>query len=179
LRETVKIWKQEVLTGYDQDERAFVIGHRDFKYTQIPARDGKAHGTIKRSNRYPNCSFFTHWTNLDDRISWPVEVDTSGDYAVELYYTCAPADVGSVIELSLGQSRVCGKITQAHDPPLLGAENDRVQRTESYVKDFLPLKLGTIHLHQGTGELVLRALSMPGSQVMDFRLLMLTRVDQD
>ena len=38
------------------------------------------------------------------------------------------------------------------------------------------MKLGRIHLHQGKGELVLRALSMPGSQVMDFRLLMLTRV---
>ena len=44
------------------------------------------------------------------------------------------------------------------------------------MKDFRPLKLGTIHLHQGAGELVLRALSMPGFQVMDFRLLMLKRV---
>jgi len=176
LREAVKTWKQEVLVGYDQDERAFVIGHRDSQYTQIPARDGKAHGTIKRSNLYPNCSFFTHWTSLDDRITWPVEVDTSGDYAVEVYYTCPGADVGSVIELSLGESRVQGQITTAHEPPLQGAENDRVARMESYVKDFRPLKLGTIHLHKGKGELVLRALSMPGSQVMDFRLLMFTRV---
>jgi arylsulfatase A-like enzyme len=176
LRKAVETWKQEVLAGYDQDKRAFVIGHRDFKYTQIPARDGKAHGTIKRSNRYPNCSFFTHWTSLDDKISWPVEVDTSGDYAVEVYYTCLDADVGSVIELSLGDSRVQGQITSAHDPSLQGAENDRVKRTESYVKDFRPLTLGTIHLQQGRGELVLRALSKPGAQVMDFRLLMLTRV---
>jgi len=175
LREAVKTWKQEVLAGYDQDERAFVIGHRDSRYTQIPARDGKTHGTIKRSNRFPNCSFFTHWTSLEDRITWPVQVDTSGDYEVELYYTCPASDVGSVIELSLGNSRVRSQITQAHDPPLRGAENDRVERTESYVKDFRPLKLGTIHLHKGKGELVLRALSMPGSQVMDFRLLMLTR----
>ncbi len=55
-------------------------------------------------------------------------------------------------------------------------ENDRDQRTESYVKDFKPLKIGTIHLKKGIGTLTLKALEMPGSQVMDFRLMMLKRV---
>jgi hypothetical protein len=39
------------------------------------------------------------------------------------------------------------------------------------------LKAGTIALTQGPGQLVLRALDIPGRQVMDCRLLMLTRVD--
>ena len=55
---------------------------------------------------------------------------------------------------------------------------DRVKRQESYVKDFRPMKLGTIRLQNGPGELTLRALHIPGSQVMDFRLLTLTRVDE-
>ena len=46
---------------------------------------------------------------------------------------------------------------------------------ESYVKDFKPLQLGTIDLPQGKGTLTLRALDNPGGQVMEFRLLMLTR----
>ncbi len=37
------------------------------------------------------------------------------------------------------------------------------------------MQLGTLHLEQGRGELTLRALEIPGSQVMDFRLMMLTR----
>ena len=39
------------------------------KFTQIPARDGTAHGNIKRSNMWPNCSYFTNWTSLDDSIN--------------------------------------------------------------------------------------------------------------
>ncbi|MFC1760765.1 hypothetical protein ACFL6U_01640 [Planctomycetota bacterium] len=51
------------------------------------------------------------------------------------------------------------------------------QRRESYVKDFHPLQLGTLHLQQGSGELRLQALDMPHRQVMEFRLLMLSRVE--
>ena len=37
--------------------------------------------------------------------------------------------------------------------------------------------LGVIDLKKGKGELTLKALDMAGSQVMEFRLIMLTRVD--
>ena len=53
LSQAAQTWKKEVLTGYDQDERPFLIGHPDYTYTQIPARDGTAHGNIQRSNRFP------------------------------------------------------------------------------------------------------------------------------
>jgi len=56
-------------------------------------------------------------------------------------------------------------------------ENDRVQRTNSYIKDFRSLKAGTIKLAKGKGELTLKALEIPGSQVMDFRLMMLTKIN--
>ncbi len=171
-------WKREVLAGYDQDDRPFLVGHSDYRYTQIPARDGIAHGGIKRSNRFPNCSFFTNWTSVDDRITWDAEVTASGDYDVEIYYTCPQQDVGSEIELSFNGARLQGQITQAHDPPLRGGEHDRVARQESYVKDFKSMKLGTIRLQAGKGELTLRALEIPGSQVMDFRLIMFTRVEK-
>lgn len=176
LNQAVKAWKGQVLAGYDQDDRPFLIGHPDYKYTQIPARDGVAHGNIERSNRFPNCSFFTNWTSLEDKITWTAQVGASGTYEVEIHYACPAGDVGSTIELSFGDSKLRGKITEAHDPPLRGGEHDRVERAESYVKDFKALKLGTIDLKEGKGELTLRALTMPGSQVMEFRLIMLTRV---
>jgi hypothetical protein len=176
LSQAAKAWRQEVLDGYDRDERPFLIGHPDYRYTQLPARDGTAHGNIKRSNRFPPCSFFTNWTSLDDKITWETEVAASGAYEVAIHYTCSAGDVGSTIELQFNNSRLAGQITQAHNPPLRGGEHDRVERQESYVKDFRSMKLGTIHLKKGKGELVLRALEIPGSQVMDFRLMMLTRV---
>ncbi len=176
LRKAAAKFKQEVVAEYANQPRPFLIGHTDYDFTQLPARDGKAHGNIKRSNRFPNCSFFTNWTGLDDKITWDAEVAAAGRDEVEVYYTCPKADVGSTIELSINGSRLRGRVTTAHDPPLRGAEHDRVARGESYVKDFKPLKLGTIELEKGRGELTLRAMEIPGSQVMDFRLMMFTEV---
>ncbi len=171
-------WNKEVASQLNkEDKRTFPLGHPDFAYTQLPARDGVAHGQIKRSNQYPNCSFFTHWTSIDDEITWDVDVVADGDFEVVLYYTCPKKDIGSTFELALGESRITSQITEAHDPPLQGMEHDKVKRIESYVKDFKPLKLGTMHLKKGSGQLRLKALDIPGEQVMDFRLMMFTRVD--
>ena len=169
-------WEKEVLAEYGElDNCPFPVGHPDYTFTQIPARDGIPSGHIKRSNRYPNCSFFTNWTSTEDYISWDVEVLTDGEFEVVLYYTCPAEDVGSTIELEFGSNRLSGKITEAHNPPLAGMENDRVLRIESYVKDFIPWHMGTIQLQKGEGKLRLRALDIPGSQVLDFRLLMFER----
>ena len=103
---------------------------------------------------------------------------TPGKYEAVLSYTCAEADVGSTVELTFGKASVRAKVSEAHDPPLVGAEDDRVPRGhESYVKDFAPLPLGTIELPAGRGTLVLKALSVPGRQVMDLRSLRLTLVE--
>lgn len=177
LKEEAARWRDEVLAGYDQDERPFVIGHPDVSWTQVPARDGTAHGNIKRSNKFPNCSYFLNWTNVEDKITWEVEVGAAGDYEVELWYACPEKDTGSTVELSFGDQSVTGTITEAHDPPLIGTENDRVERAESYVKNFRPMKLGTLHLEEGPGTLTLNALEKPGDQVMEFRLMMLRRTE--
>jgi arylsulfatase A-like enzyme len=176
LRKAQEKFKRDVVAGYDQDDRAFIIGHPDYKYTQIPARDGTAHGNIKRSNKFPNCSFFTNWVSLEDKITWTAEVGANGKYQVELHYACPKKDVGSTIELNFNDASLRAKLTEAHDPPLRGHENDRVKRVESYAKDFKSVNLGTIELQKGSGELTLKALKIPGSQAMEFRLLMLTRV---
>lgn len=177
LATAVDEWGADVLTGISVDQRRFPVGHPDFKYTQLPARDGKGHGNVVRSNKFPNNTFFTHWRSVDDKIIWDVEVLSEGDYEVEIHYTCPLKDVGATFQLSLGTHNVTAKITEAHDPPLKGMENDRVERMESYVKDFKPLKMGTIRLKKGIGELTLKGIDIPGTQVMDFRMLMLTRVD--
>jgi len=170
-------WEREVLSELpEKDSRSFPIGHPDFSFTQIPSRDGTAYGNILRSNRHANCTFFSNWTSITDSICWEAEVLESGEYEVELYYSCPAEDVGSVFQLSFGRGKLRGTITEAHDPPLTGMENDRTPRGESYVKDFKRMPVGSIRLEKGEGLLTLKALEIPGSQVMDFRLLMLKRL---
>ena len=179
LQRQAKEFRQQMLSEYGKpfDKRPFVIGYGGTSLTQVPARDGVGHGNIKRSNRFPNDSFFEDWTSVNDFISWECEVGASGLYRAEIFYSCPKEDVGSTVELVFGDSTLTGEISVPHDPPLTGMENDRFKRTESYVKDFKRMTLGEIQLEEGEGTLMLRAKRIPGDTVMDFRLLLLTRVD--
>ncbi|MEN9402099.1 MAG: hypothetical protein RL091_802, partial [Verrucomicrobiota bacterium] len=162
LRQAVAAWKQEVSPRDASDHRPFPVGYRIMPHTELPAGDGVPHGAVKRSARWPNSSYFTHWTTTDDRLTWEVEVATAGRYRATVYYACPAADVGSTIELSLAGSRLAAVLDRPNDPPLVGPAEDRVPRDESYTKDFRPFDLGTIELAAGRGELSLRALKIPG-----------------
>ncbi len=158
-----------------KDDRPFPVGYAEFATTILPARDGVPYGNVRRSARAPNCSYFTNWVSADDKITWDVEVANSGNYQAVIYYTCAEENVGSTIELRFNRSRIQGKVTEPHDPPLVGEEFDRVSRGgESYVKKFRALRIGVFRLEKGRGQLTLRALDVPGKQVMDVRAVMLT-----
>jgi hypothetical protein len=68
LSQAVVSWRKEVLKDYRKTKRPFTVGHPDFAITQLPARDAKASGKIKRSNRFPNDSYFTNWTTTEGSI---------------------------------------------------------------------------------------------------------------
>jgi arylsulfatase A-like enzyme len=175
LKEDVLRWKSDVLTGIKRGATVFPVGHPAFKTTQLPARDAQPKGGITRSNRHPNSTFFTNWKTLQDAIVWEVEVLEAGTFEAEIYYTCAPANVGSTVQLVLGNAQLTAQIAEAHNPPLRGMENDRSPRIESYVKDFKLLKIGKIQLSKGKGQLIFKALQIKGEEVMDFRTLVLRR----
>jgi hypothetical protein len=156
------------------DSRPFLVGHPDWPSTWLPARDGVPAGQVRRSSRHPNCTFFTNWRSKDDRMAWDVEVLTSGLYQAVAWYTCPAGEVGSMVELSMGGSSVRAKVDEAFDPPLWDRD-DRVPRTEGYLKEFRQLKLGTLKLDKGRGQLVLRATDIPAGGVMDLRAIELTR----
>jgi arylsulfatase A-like enzyme len=176
LADAVARWKRDVLGDLNRKEdRPFTVGYRQFPRTPLPARDGVPRGNVRRSAGAPNCSFFTNWTGPDDRITWDIDVATAGRYEVTVYYTCAREDVGSRVEVSFREGRLAGTVAEAHDPPLRGAEHDRVPRQgESYVKDFAPLRLGALDLEKGRGLLTLRAVHIPGKRVMDVRGVLLS-----
>lgn len=160
----------------ETDNRPITLGHPDFEYTQIPARDGIAHGNIKRSNRHPNNTFFTNWKSEKDSITWDIDVLEDGKFEVEIYYTLAEEDAGVAVQLLNGTSMLVTRITEGHDPPLTGMENDRDPRQESYVKDFKTKRLGEIFLRKGRRSMTLKAPRIPGKAAMDVRLLLFKRL---
>ena len=179
LREAIADFKTDVLSDYNttNEGRPFVICHKDYRWTQVPARDGTAHGNIIRSNKFPNCSYFLNWISTKDKITWPAHVQHTGRYRVYLHYTCKKENVGCRVQLSFNDSTISQKIVESHDPPVVGANEDRFVRVESYVKYFREIDLGIIELDAGAGELSLTIPEMPGDEGIEFRLLMFERLE--
>jgi arylsulfatase A-like enzyme len=155
------------------DDRPYPVGYAEFPWTPLPARDGVPHGSVRRSATSPNSTFFTNWTSTGDRMTWDIEVNRTGNYQVEVHYTCAAADLGSIVEISFNGARATARVTEAWDPPFRD-QNDRVPRTQSQMKEFRPLSFGSVRLEKGCGLLTLQAPEIAGKQVMDVRLVALT-----
>jgi hypothetical protein len=179
LGAALRAWLDETQPKPSQSAptRPITVGHPEERQTQLPARDAQPRGSVVRSNRFPNCTYMTHWTTApEDEITWDVEVLEGGAFEVQMYYACAQESVGSELELRFGDQRLQATIDQANDVPAMGSEHDRVERQESYVKAWRPMKLGVIQLPSGRGTLTLRALRSDAEQVADMRLLLLRRV---
>jgi len=181
LTAAVAAWREEVLggagaaRGKGRDARPYPVGYAEFPRTPLPARDGEPHGTVRRSANAPNCSYFVNWTSKEDSMTWDIDVHTTGNYLVEIQYTCPEADAGSIIEISFRDSKLTGKVMPGWDPPVY-TNQDTIARppAESRMKEFRPLMLGRMHLDRGRGLLTLRALETAGKSVMDVRAIHLT-----
>jgi arylsulfatase A-like enzyme len=176
LKPLLTDWSGEMKRELGEDTRPFLVGHPDSVITQVPARDGVPHGNIVRSCKHPNDSYFSNWISPDDEITWDVEVVADGEFEVRILHTCPESSVGTKLELSCGDARLTGAISEAHESPLLGADQDRVPRTESYTQHWESLILGTIGLKAGPARLRLRAPEIKAGTVMDFRLMLLRRL---
>lgn len=171
LQERIAAWRREVLPKEPPD-RPVPAGYPEFPLTVLNAQDGIASGDIRWSSRHPNASFFENWHDVDDTMAWDIEVQTAGAYDVEVLYTCPPEDVGAGLEVAFKGATQKAVIENAFDPPLKD-QRDRVERAESYEKDFRPLPMGHMRLDKGRGKFVLRALSKPGTEVCDVRAVRL------
>ena len=154
----------------------FRIGDPSHRNTQLPARDAEATGQIKRSNKFPNSSWFTNWVDSDDYIFWEVDVFQGGQFVVDIYYALDESDVGVELSLSAGDASAICLIHEANQSPLIGAAQDRSPRKESLMKNFKPVRLGPIALSQGRQRLKLETKSITGEQSIDFSTLVLTKV---
>ncbi len=169
-----KEWMNTVLKELDRNRKeVYPIGFEGSRFTHLPARDGVPHGNIKRSNRWPNSSYFTNWVSSSDSITWDCDVLIEQSYKATVYYTCKDSAVGSTILLRQRGNELEKRIVQAHDPGFEGVNFDRFPREESYEKNFKALDMGVIHLDKGHHSISLKASNIEGPQFIDFRLLVL------
>lgn len=177
LRDQVATWRKDIVQANVTPKPPFPVGHPGLVTTQLPVRDAMSEGGIRRSSHHKNSTFFSNWTSVDDAIHWDVNVEKPGRFRATAHYTCTGKNVGALVELRLGDRSCRAKVESAFDPPLQAATADRFPRQEGDMKPFQTLDLGELTLDAGRGNLTLRALEIPGQQVMDLRLLELTRLE--
>lgn len=153
--------------------RPFTINYNTAKYTHLPARDAEINGDLKRSSIHANCSFIENWVNTNDYIFWEIDVLEDGINNIELYYTLEKESVGTEIALEFENQIIKKTIDEFHDPNLVGFEEDKIKRIESYTKDFKKIKIGTMSFKKGLSKLKLKTTKKVGKKSIDFRLLIL------
>ncbi|MCY2996572.1 MAG: arylsulfatase [Planctomycetota bacterium] len=147
MNQEVQRWRNEVFRSAIA-QRPFPVGHPERTTALLPAQDGKCQGpSVRRSDTAPNCSYFKNIRATDDVLSWDIEPMQPGRYSVWIHYAAPESAVGKEIRLKCSGREVVGKIVDAFESPLRGASNDRVPRkSESLMKEFATLRLGTLEL---------------------------------
>ena len=153
--------------------RPFTINYNTANYTHLPARDAEINGDLKRSSIHANCSFIENWVNTNDYIFWEIDVLEDGINNIELYYTLEKESVGTEIALEFENQIIKKTIDEFRDPNLVGFEDDKIERIESYTKDFKKIKIGKMSFKKGLSRLKLKTTKKVGKKSIDFRLLIL------
>lgn len=176
LTNLAKRHSEEMRSAFKENtDRPFTVGYG--RITQLPVRDAIAQGEIQRSSKAPNNSFLHGWTNPEDSITWDIDVGAGGEYEAILYYTCSPENIGCELDLTFeGGGELRATVSKAFDPPLYDKNEERVENSHYFMKDFAPMTLGTISLGKGRGLLKLAAGKMPGKEMIDVHSLILTQL---
>ena len=151
------------------------MNYEKSKFTHLPARDATFNGDLKRSSIHANCSFIENWTNDQDYIFWNINSLSSGLNTVHLYYTLPENSEGTEMSLEFMDKIIYKKILKSHDPILEGMDNDRIERIESYIKNFKKITFGDLFFKEGNSVLKLKTSRLIGEKSIDFRLLVLEK----
>ena len=172
-------WLQDVRTELPaQDLRPLMVGNKKMPLTNLPAAEGEPKGNIIRSSKHPNDSYFLGWKSSADKITWNVEVEDDGVFEVSVFYACSEKNIGTELEMKFNDASISKKISTPNNVPVMGMENDKVERDESYVKDFKPMKLGNVELKKGKGLLELSSKNLLAADDLECNMISLKRVSK-
>lgn len=145
-----------------------------------PVRLQAAQAYIKKPVGYQVGGFafdwLTDWTSTAGRIWFDIDVVRTGDYVVQLRYTCPPEAAGSMLVVNAGSSSLTATV-----PPAPPVEIDLPHRDDSEryrMRQWTDWEVGVLHLTEGRQTLSLDAKTIPGESVLDFKHLRLERKEQ-
>jgi hypothetical protein len=80
--------------------------------------------------------------------------------------------------MKFNDASIAQKISEANNVPVMGMEHDKVERDESYVKDFKPMKLGNVALKKGKGIMELSSKNLLSPDDLECNMITLRRISK-
>jgi alpha-L-fucosidase len=129
----------------------------------LKATDAEIHGENAQLQGSGENANIGYWVNARDFVSWTVQVEKPGRYAVEVSYACEPESAGATYQVMVGEGG--GN----------RAVNGTVDSTGGW-ETFTSAALGEVELPAGRQTIRVRALSKPRLAVMNLRQVRLVPV---
>lgn len=107
------------------------------------------------------------WTDAKAKVWFEIDVTTAGDYDIELAFACPTSDAGSRLRISVGSQSFETVIPAAPAKEIPLPHRDDKSRYRN--REWATMNAGTVKFSTGPHKLVIEPLSMPGTQVMEFK----------
>jgi alpha-L-fucosidase len=124
----------------------------------LKAEDGIPHGGSVRLQGSGDRGNFGYWTDSKDYLTWNVQTDKPGLYAVEVSYSCEPGAAGAAYEVTAagGEGKATGEV-----------------KSTGGWDDFKTEIIGRISMPAGKSVVTVRPTSMPNYAVMNLQRIRL------
>ncbi len=165
-------WENEMVSGY-QPQTTIEAGFEKEKTITLPVQDAILSGKIKYSSIHPNQSHTENWVQNGDSVFWNLNMNTSGNYRVEIRYGCPDDQTGSKFQFHSNTGSINFSLLHPFNSQIL-PNRDYVPRTESVERTWTWMQVGTIFLQKGEEKLVLKLAEKKGPEaalIKDIRLI--------
>ncbi len=153
------------------------VGHPERAEVELQAPEAFFAGDVHfRGKKGWANDWITGMESPNDYAWWDIDVVREGTYEITLMYHCPESDVGSTVQVEIGEETVAATVSEAFDPEPVPSP-DRVERGEVYEYEWAPLTVGEVGLKPGRQELAVKATEIPGEAAMDLMSVRLRRVE--
>ncbi|MFN3325602.1 MAG: arylsulfatase [Bryobacteraceae bacterium] len=176
LRAAYEAWYDEVARQCGFARLPIPIGYDEENPVVLPATQSYFDGNLKfrHDNGFAH-DWIANWTNPGDSVWWELDVVGAGLYRVSLLYLCPEPDLGARLTVSAGAAKLEAAVATATSMEPKPNQN-RVPVPRYVDMSWATLPFGELRLPKGRIRLNVRALSKPGSMVMELKEAHLFRV---
>lgn len=119
--------------------------------------------------------WLTGWTDDSGEIRFEVDANEGGVYDVAIAFTCPPEDAGSSVTVSGGSSSASAVVPSFAPVDIDLPNRDEASNERYRNREWGILPVGSIRLPEGVSTIRIKADSLAGDSVMDFKHLALTK----